>query len=120
MPWSVGPPSWPGALQGSQGGFGGPGRVAPLWVCLTRSQHRWDGALLANLEGLLWLPVQVSPHLASLHPFGQGHPLSPNACIAAAVCFLMPSKAFLSPFSQQKSECSGQKQSGIKGSSCRG
>lgn len=60
MPWSVGPPSWPGALQGSQGGFGAPGRVASLWVCLTRSQHRWDGALLANLKGLLWLPVQPS------------------------------------------------------------
>lgn len=48
--------------------------------------------------------LQVSPHPTFLHPFGQGHPLSPDVCVAATVfCFLMISKAFLSPsFSWRK------------------
>lgn len=96
-PW--GPASWPGALQLSQGGFGLPRRVASLWVGPT--WPTWVGWGFANLGGGF---LQVSPHPASLHPFGQGHPLSPSICVAAAVfCFLMVSKAFLSPsFSWRK------------------
>lgn len=56
-PWA--PASWRGALQRSWGGFGVPGRVASLRVCLTPSRRGWDGAL-QTWGGFLRLPEQPS------------------------------------------------------------
>lgn len=81
-PWA--PASWCGASQRSWGGFGVPGRVASLRLCLTpstRGRRGWDGALQTwGVSSGCLCSLRVSPHPASLRPFGQVHPLSPNIC----------------------------------------